>query len=234
MVLVSHSWFSHAHRQIAACLAVIMMTALPLTSQGDTISLTPDKIEVIGGTAQAATHRGHACIRLVPQEVTGDDTLGLLKGLTLNDGEIEVEVAGSPAQGASGAARGFIGISFHVQEDRKHLETIYLRPTNGRADDQLRRNHSVQYVSHPDWPWERLRQESPGLYETYVDLEPGVWTHMRIVIQGTNATLYVGSAPQPILLVHDLKLGAVGGGIGLWIGPGTEGYFRDLKVTPGK
>ena len=54
-----------------------------------------------------------------------------------------------------------------------------LRPTNGRAEDQPRRNHSTQYVSEPDFPWQRLRQENPGVYETYTDLQPGVWTKIN-------------------------------------------------------
>jgi hypothetical protein len=60
----------------------------------------------------------------------------------------------------------------------------YLCPTNGRAKDQERRNHAVQYVSHPDWPWFRLRKESPSKYEPYVDLRSGVWTRMKIEVQG--------------------------------------------------
>jgi hypothetical protein len=40
------------------------------------------------------------------------------------------------------ASRGF-GIAFRVQGNR--FEYIYLRPTNGRADDQIRRNHFVTH-----------------------------------------------------------------------------------------
>jgi hypothetical protein len=127
-------------------------------------------------------------------------------------------------------ARGFIGIAFRVQPGASRYECIYLRPTNGRADDQLRRNHTTQYISFPDWPWERLRKDSPGVYESYVDLQPGEWTKVRIVVKGTDASLFVGAATQPCLLVHDLKLGESTGAVALWIGPGTEGYFRDLKI----
>jgi hypothetical protein len=78
--------------------------------------------------------------------------------------------------GAPADARGFIGIDFRGQEHGARTESIYLRPTNGRADDQLRRNHSVQYDSVPDFPWFRLRKESPGVYESYTDLEAGEWS----------------------------------------------------------
>jgi hypothetical protein len=103
---------------------------------------------------------------------------------------------------------------------------------NGRAEDQLQRNHSEQYVSHPEFPWNRLRQESPGVYESYVDLVPGEWTKVRIVVSGREARLFVHGADQPCLIVKDLKLGASKGAGALWIGPGTEAHFADLRVTP--
>ena len=154
----------------------------------------------------------------------------ILNNVRFHNGAIDVDVAGLPSKGADESARGFIGVAFRVQSDTR-FEIIYLRPTNSHADDQLRRNHTTQYVSAPDWPWERLRKETPGVYESYTDMAPGEWTHLRIVVQGTNAKLYVGGAAQPCLIVHDLKLGDVEGAVALWIGPGTEGYFRDLTIS---
>ena len=126
-------------------------------------------------------------------------------------------------------ARGFIGIAFRVQGDR--FEYIYLRPTNGRADDQIRRNHTTQYAAHPEFDFDRLRKESPEKYESYVDLEPGVWTKYRIVIDGTKARLFVHGAAQPCLIVNDMKFGDSEGAVALFVGPGTEGYFANLKIT---
>jgi len=126
----------------------------------------------------------------------------------------------------------FVGVAFRLQKDPLRYECFYLRPTNGRADDQLRRNHSTQYVSHPDHPWHRLRKESPGVYESYVDLVPGEWTRVKIVVAGTTARLYVHGAEQPSLIVNDLKLGASEGTVALWIGPGTEAHFANLRVEP--
>jgi hypothetical protein len=90
---------------------------------------------------------------------------------------------------------------------------------------------STQYGSQPDYDYDRLRKESPEKYESYVDLEPGVWTRYRIVIQGTKARLYVHDAAQPCLIVDDLKLGDSEGSVALRVGPGTEGYFANLKIT---
>jgi hypothetical protein len=74
---------------------------------------------------------------------------------------------------------------------------FYLRPTTGRAGDHERRNHSVQYISHPDWPWFRFRKERPSEHESYVDLVPGEWTKVRIEVGGERAQLYLHSNDQP-------------------------------------
>ena len=159
------------------------------------------------------------------------ELLALIDGLEFSSGVIEAEIAGAPAPGAGAGARGFVGIAFRLQPDLKTYDAFYLRPTNGRADDQLRRNHSTQYVSEPEFPWHRLRKEHPGVYESYVDLETGAWTRVRIVVDGRKAQLFVHGAAQPALIVNDLKLGDVAGGVGLWIGVGTEAYFSSVKVT---
>lgn len=158
-------------------------------------------------------------------------TYAEVKDARLRDGTIEVDLAGQPAPGAGDTARGFIGIAFRLQGDG-HYEYIYLRPTNGRADDQVRRNHSTQYSSYPDFSFARLRQEAPERYESYVDLQPGIWTKIRIEVEDRKARLYVHGAEQPCLVVNDLKLEPRAGGVALWIEPSTEGYFSNLKLTP--
>ena len=110
-------------------------------------------------------------------------------------------------------------------------KAVYLRPTNGRADDQERRNHAVQYISHPAWTWDRMRKESPSRYEAYVDLQPAVWTKVRVEVRGDRARLYVHGNEQPTLVVNDVKTGASAkGAVALWLGPGTIAHFRNISV----
>jgi hypothetical protein len=131
-----------------------------------------------------------------------------------------------------GGARGFVGIAFRVQPDLKTYDAFYLRPTNGRADDQERRNHATQYISHPDWPWDRLRKETPSRYESYADIVPGAWTKVRIEVRGDKARLFVNGAEQPTLIVNDVKSGpGAKGAVALWLGPGTIAHFRSVAVT---
>ena len=164
---------------------------------------------------------------------TDSELLAVIEGLDFSNGIIEAEIAGAPAPNAGTAARGFVGIAFRVQADLRTYDALYLRPTNGRAEDQERRNHATQYISHPAWTWTRLRQETPGKYESYVDVVPNAWTKIKIEVRGDHARLYVNDNPQPALIVNDVKSGATAhGGVALWIGPGTIAHFRNVRVTP--
>jgi hypothetical protein len=42
----------------------------------------------------------------------------------------------------------------------------------------------------------------------------------------------VHGSEQPSLIVNDLRLDPREGGVALWVGPGTDGYFSNLKITP--
>lgn len=220
-----------------------LLRPLPVdTASAQTLSTQPTNeftaladLEVLNGKAETVSYHGRRAIRLLPaadRRGQGDFILAIVRGSDFQDGTIEADVSGAPRAGTPPDSRGFIGISFHVRPHGLKFENLYLRPTNGRADDQLRRNHSVQYTSEPDYPWDRLRKESPGLYESYVDLQPDEWTHIRIVVSGTRSQLYVNGASQPCLIVNDLKLGKTGGEIALWAHWTTEAYFANLEIVP--
>jgi hypothetical protein len=188
--------------------------------------LTPHKVKVT-----AVDYQGKHGVKIVEDgTVANGEAYAVVTGPEFHDGTIEVEMAGRPAAGAFEAARGYVGIAFRLRDGR--FEYVYLRPTNGRADDQVRRNHSTQYSSFPDFDFARSRKEAPEKYESYVDLEPGAWTPFRLVVQGTTARLFIHGAAQPCLIVNDLKLGDGSGAVALWIGPATEGYFSGLTIKP--
>lgn len=189
-------------------------------------------LELHNVTAKRVTYRGKRGVRLVESDKRTDDgdSIAILTDSKFRDGVIETEIAGTLMPGAAESMRGFVGIAFRTGTGGESFECFYLRPTNGRADDQLRRNHATQYVSHPDYPWHRLRQETPGVYEAYADMVPGEWMKIKIVVAGVRAQLYLGGATQPCLIVNDLKLGVTQGQIALWIGTGTKAYFSKITV----
>lgn len=186
---------------------------------------------------QAAAERRRAGKKAAKKAGAGEanriNVLAIVDDVEFDNGTIELDLAGEPASAAGGGARGFVGVAFRVQPDNKTYDAFYLRPTNGRADDQERRNHSVQYISHPDWPWFRFRSETPSKYETYVDIGPAEWIHVKITVDGEKARLYVNNAEQPTLIVNDVKSGAdADGKIALWMEGSTIARYANLKITP--
>ncbi len=160
-----------------------------------------------------------------------EPTFVKIKGADCQDCVIKVKVLSKLLPNAPDFARGFIGVAFRINADNSAYESIYIRPTNGRAKQQIRRNHAVQYYSYPNYKFDRLRKESPEQYESYADMALDEWIPLKIVVKGAQAALYIYQQPEPVLVVEDLKLGAQrSGSVGLWVEVGTEGYFKDLKI----
>ncbi|HAO49598.1 MAG TPA: hypothetical protein DCR35_10015 [Runella sp.] len=163
---------------------------------------------------------------------TDEATIVKIKGTDFKNGTIEVKVLSRLQKNAPASSRGFIGLAFRIGEKNEKFESIYIRPTNGRTDDQIRRNHSIQYFAFPDYRFDKLRKTEPEKYESYADMGLNEWITMRIEVAGSKAKLFLNNAKQPCLVVNDMKLGADNSGsIGLWVGNWTEGYFKDLKVV---
>jgi hypothetical protein len=210
----------------AAGLTVIEAASVP----GPEFSLPLDnaaQVEARNVSVRAVDYRGSPALevrRLVLGAAPDIDTFAFVPSFDFHNGTIEIEVAGSPLP---------VGVVFRAQTTDGSFATegIYVRPTNGRAEDQVRRNHSTQYFAYPGYDFARLRREAPGQYESYVDLIPGEWTPVRIEVQDNTAKLFVGDAPQPALIVNDLKHGPdAHGSVGLYVDNGTDGHFRNLRV----
>lgn len=201
-----------------------------------TVSLDAmDQLKLVNVKAEPVNFKGRKALRVSDAAAagTGDEgRLVILPKTDFQDGIIEVDLAGEPGPGAGEGARGFVGIAFRVAADASRFECFYLRPTNGRAEDQVRRNHSAQYISNPGFPWHLLRKEFPEKYETYVDLVAGEWTKVKIEVRGEKARLYVNGVEQPTMLVNDLKQKQSKGAIALWIGTGTVAHFANVRISP--
>ena len=159
-----------------------------------------------------------------------EPTYAKVKELSFQNGSIEVDVYSKLLPDAPDYARGFIGVAFRINEDDTEYESIYIRPTNGRCDDQVRRNHSVQYYAYPNHKFNTLRVTSPEKYESYADMGLEEWIRMKIVVNETKAELYLNHSIYPVLIVKDLKNDIRSGAIALWSEVGTDAYFKNLKI----
>ncbi|WP_025144374.1 hypothetical protein [Pedobacter jeongneungensis] len=196
----------------------------------DESNLVPHKVYI-----QIIDLKGEKVVRVVKDTTVkeaDEPTFVKIKNSNFKNGCIEVEVLSRLLPSASPTDRGFIGLAFRINDGKSKFESIYIRPTNGRAEDQVRRNHSIQYFSYPDFKYERLRKEYPGKYESYADMGLDEWTSLKIEVIGSQAKLFLNSNKYPSLIVNDLKQGPdATGDVGLFVDVGTEGYFRNLKIT---
>lgn len=217
---------------IKKLLLILLLASIPSFLLGQIIALKESLLQPYGVVMNDTLYKGKKCVQVIESNSRHNDAYAIVGNTNFKNGVIEVELSGDRRPESDTTMRGFVGIAFRMQnKDTSNYECFYLRPTNGRANDMLRRNHATQYVSEPEYSWQRLRKESPGVYESYTDLQPGEWTKIKIVVKDYYAALYVGNAAQPCLIVNDLKHGITTGPVALWIGSGTVAYFRDLKIT---
>ena len=124
-----------------------------------------------------------------------------LKDVDFENGVIEVDVA------AHGNA-GFAGVVFRYQPGGDH-EEIYIRPHKSGPPDVLQHTPVV----HGSAAWQLY--SGPG-YTAEAYVPTNRWVHLKIVVSGEKAEVFLNGAPEPDLIVTDLKNGISKGSIGLW------------------
>ncbi|MGW8266655.1 MAG: hypothetical protein ACWGSQ_09825 [Longimicrobiales bacterium] len=150
-----------------------------------------------------------------------------LEGIDFENGSIEVLVRGKNVP-----QRSFVGIAFRGVDDETY-DAIYFRPFNFLADNALSRSHHVQYVSHPENTWSRLREDFTGVYESEIQDPPNPdgFFKARIEIEKPEIRVFVNDRTEPCLVVKELS-DRTGGRVGLWMGNGSDGSFAELVLTP--
>lgn len=150
-----------------------------------------------------------------------------IKGREFKEGVIEFDIKGKDAFQQS-----FVGFSFHGMNDSTY-EAIYFRPFNFRSTDPARRLHAVQYIASPAYDWPKLRADYPNKYEQPISPvpDPDGWFHVRIVVTAQKISVFVNGDETPCLTVAPLVQTA-GGQIGYWVGNGSSGDWKNLRVHP--
>ncbi len=154
------------------------------------------------------------------------DGVAWLAGSDFSNGTIEADIRGKDV-----AQQSFVGIAFHGI-NRDSLEAVYFRPFNFLSTDSAKKSHCVEYVSHPGFPWERLRKEHPGEFEKGVHPppKPDEWFHIKIQVHYPEVKVYVNGNTVACLTVRELSDRA-SGKIGLWVGNNSDGDFANLTIT---
>jgi hypothetical protein len=194
-------------------------------------------------TATSTTWNGHDCLAVELTDAEQALRLGTQGGgnrpsiavvaPAFADGVIEAWVAGVLTGRGAPDDRGFVGLSFHIGDGFLSHETVYLRMTNGRLNvpppPPPRIDRAIQYVADPGFHFSDSRERFPGRYEKGADIALGRWHRLRLEIQGARLSALVDGVEA--LVVDDLRFAGRRGPVGLFVGDGSRGYFRDVVVT---
>ena len=137
-----------------------------------------------------------------------------LNDVDFRNGVIECDLA-------SPVARSYLGIMFRVQSEENY-ELIYFQPhTSGKWD-------AVQYdpVFNGSTTWQL--HHGPK-YQAEAIVPTQEWFHVKIVVSGVTAEVYLHNAEAPALVVRDLRHGLSEGSVGFW--SHHPGSIANLTVT---
>ncbi len=149
-----------------------------------------------------------------------------ISGLEFSDGTVEFDVRGENV-----ANHSFVGLAFHGK-DNATFDAIYLRPFRFLDQTKELRDHGIQYISLPEFPWRVLREKFPGKFEHAVEPapDPNAWIRMRVVINDSTVTTYINDNPEPALVIEKvtpLKTGS----LGFYVADTSGGDFANVTIT---
>jgi hypothetical protein len=152
-----------------------------------------------------------------------------LNNKQFKSGTIEFDVKGNDQMQGS-----FVGIAFHGLNDTTY-ECVYFRPFNFLSTDAVRKSHGVQYIAVPKYDWPILREKYPNKYEQAVipAPDPNGWFHVRVIVTANKINVYVNGAQKAALTVTPL-VHTAGTKIGYWVGNGSPGDWKNLKIIDTK
>jgi len=206
---------------LAAVLAGLVSVAAPAARADspaaaqtlETLSVPPDSARWdLQGEARVADYLGRKCLAL-------DGGAAILKDFEMRDAVIDVDVA-------TPAVRGFFGFQFRLADDGATAEWVYLRQHKTGLPD------AMQYtpVLHTGANWQIYN--GPG-FTGAVDIPKNEWFHLRLVVAGAQAALFVKDMEKPALAIDDLKTGVPKGGFALHVLTGLTYYSNvAIRTTP--
>ncbi|MTI32629.1 family 16 glycoside hydrolase [Xanthovirga aplysinae] len=152
--------------------------------------------------------------------------LAILDQVEFKTGTIKLEIKGENAPG-----RSFVGFAFNIENDTTY-EAVYFRPFNFIAKEAERKSHMMQYIYHPVYTWYKLREERTDEFEREMQTppKPENWFKVKIEVKDKNVVVFVNGQPEPDMKIERLT-SSTPTKIGLWVGHGSSGRFRNLIIS---
>ncbi len=191
--------------------------------KGKLIKLGENKVELVNRQFDSGKGSEVGAVSLSAGEGPG---IAIVKSARIEEGTIHIDLRGENNPG-----RSFVGVAFNVQNDSTY-EAVYFRPFNFLAKEEARRQHSIQYVYHPKYPWETLRKEREGEFEAAFAHPPSPdgWFSISLHILPDRVIVKEANSGGTLLEVERLAQ-TTSKKMGFWVGHGSIGSFRNLRIS---
>lgn len=200
---------------------VAILSLFTLTGCSDKIiTLSEDNLEVVNRDILSISDHS-----LQLNNKVGDG-LAIIEDVNFSKGVIELEIKGENNPGKS-----FVGFAFNIQNDSTY-EAVYFRPFNFQSPEQIRREHSMQYISHPKNTWRYLRTNFEGQYEAVFPRkpDPNDWFEVSIEVSEKEVVVFDKNTDTELLRVERIET-QKSDSVGFWTGFDSKGEFRNLRIN---
>lgn len=155
----------------------------------------------------------------------------VLLPIEFSTGTLEVDIYTVLAPDATPEDRGFSGLAYHIDEDIKNFESVYIRGTNGLKENPPapRNERGIQYFAFPDAKFDYLRENFPGVYEAAANLGLNEWVTLRLDVSEAGVIAYVNGDKSLEVIGSLCK--TTSGRVGLRVDIGSEAYFSNIRIT---
>jgi hypothetical protein len=191
------------------CLAAALVAA-PTAAVAESVPMDGDRWDIVAQESKVVDHLGRRCLFL-------RGGLAQVRGSRFGDGVIAFDISFTPE-------RGYMGAAWRIQ-DRANYEEFYVRPHQSGNPD------ANQYA--PVWngisAWQLYAGER---YSTPTKYRFDGWTHVRIVVAGASAEVYIDDRDAPALVIDELKRGPGAGAVGLSVGNAAPAIYSNFSYEP--
>lgn len=203
----------------------------------------PDESRLSKVVAESRTLDGRECLWVaLPSDirVTGipdvdyiDTENFVLLPVEFSTGTLEVDIYTVLAPDAAPEDRGFSGLAYHIDDELKNFESVYIRCTNGLKENPPapRDSRAIQYFAFPDAKFDYLRENFPGVYEAAANIGLNEWITLRLEVSEKGVTSYING--ERVLDVQGSLCKTSTGKVGLRVDIGSEAYFSNLRIQVG-
>lgn len=192
------------------CLLSFIYLAFPQFSHSEKVSFDMNRWEIQAKESKVLNYLDRQTLYL-------KSGIAIVKDSQFTDGIIEFDIAFT-------GERGFMGVFWRMQDDENY-EEFYVRPHQSGNPDA----NQYEPVFNDVAAWQLYHGEGYGAPTKY---NFNQWNHIKLVISGKQADVYINDMATPVLFISDQKREIKSGKVGFSVGNFAPGYYSNFSYTP--